>query len=243
VTSTDTPLLILQHSATDTPGAYEDELLARGLPFERILLHEGQAIPDWRGFAGIVAMGGAMSALDDDAHPWLTPEKLAIRQAVEAGTPYWGACLGAQLLASALGARVYRGGAGLELGVLPVTLTAAARADPVFRDAADGELRMLQWHGDTYDLPDGATHLASSAAYPHQAFAIGRAYGVQFHAEATSELVRTWVAQPGTAEELQRVWGPDAVERMLDEVDRAVPISVPLARRLFGAWIDRVVAA
>ena len=120
-------LLVLQHIACEPPAAYEDELVARGVPLARVEVDEGEPIPDWREFAGIVAMGGPMGAYEDDAYPWLAEEKRLIAEAVRSGQPYWGVCLGAQLLAASLGARVYPGERA-EVGVLPVRLTEAAAA-------------------------------------------------------------------------------------------------------------------
>ncbi len=109
--------LVLQHIACEPPGTYEDVLRERGVELERIELDEGDALPDWREFDAIVAMGGPMSAGDDETLPWLTDEKRLIAEAVEAGTPFWGVCLGVQLLAASLGARVYPGPAP-EVGIL-----------------------------------------------------------------------------------------------------------------------------
>ena len=165
-------ILVLQHIACEPPAAFEDELRSRGLDVTRVELDEGDPLPDWREFPAIVVMGGPMGAYDEADHPWLVEEKRALRDAVEADVPVWGVCLGAQLLASALGARVYPGEQP-EVGLLPVHLTGEAADDPVFRDAPSS-FPALQWHGDTFDLPDGATLLASSPAYPHQAFRVGR---------------------------------------------------------------------
>ena len=119
------PLLVLQHIACEPPAAFEDELRSRGLDLVRVELDEGEPPPDWRGFPAIVVMGGPMGAYDEADHPWLVDEKRLLREAVEADVPVWGVCLGAQLLASALGARVYRGERP-EVGLLPVELTPAA---------------------------------------------------------------------------------------------------------------------
>jgi GMP synthase-like glutamine amidotransferase len=115
-------------------------------------LDEGDPLPDWRAFDAIVAMGGPMGAVDDDEHPWLVDEKRLIAEAVRSGLPFWGVCLGVQLLAASLGARVYPGPSP-EVGLLPVTLTDEALADPVFA-GTPRELLTLQWHGDTFDLLD-----------------------------------------------------------------------------------------
>ena len=112
-------VLVLQHIACEPPGVYEDVLRERGAALHRVELDEGEPLPDWRGFGAIVAMGGPMSVNDEAELPWLADEKRLIREAVEAGTPYWGACLGVQLLAAALGGRVYPASAP-EVGVLPV---------------------------------------------------------------------------------------------------------------------------
>jgi GMP synthase (glutamine-hydrolysing) len=234
-------LLVLQHIACEPPAAYEDELRSWGLDLHRVEIDEGEPLPDWRGFAGIVAMGGPMGAYEDERLPWLTGEKRLIADAVRAGTPYWGVCLGAQLLASALGARVYAGPQA-EVGVLPVRATAAAASDPVFA-VAPSEFRALQWHADTWDLPDGAVRLAGSDAYEQQAFVFRRAYGVQFHLEIGTELTTEWGAVPEYADSLRRLLGDDGLMRLTGEVSRHEPESIALARALFARWLQHVVGA
>jgi GMP synthase (glutamine-hydrolysing) len=233
-------LLVIQHIACEPPAAYEDELLARGLALERVEIDDGDALPDWRGFDGIVAMGGPMSANDDEELPWLAPEKRLIAEAVGTGLPFWGVCLGAQLLAASLGARVYQGQAP-EVGVFDdVSLQESAREDPVFA-GAPRTLTALQWHSDTFDLPDGATLLASSPAYPIQAFVWARAYGVQFHLEVPPHLAAQWGTVPEYAASLERTLGPGAHGRLVADVERAAERMTTLARSLFGRWLDRVV--
>ncbi len=233
-------VLVLQHIACEPPGTYEDVLRERGAVLERVELDEGERLPDWREFDGIVAMGGPMSASDDDALPWLTGEKRLIAEAASAGKPFWGVCLGVQLLAASLGARVYPGPVP-EVGILPVTITDEGRRDPVFGALPD-ELPTLQWHGDTFDLPHGAVRLAGSPAYPNQAFRAGRAYGVQFHLEVSPELAREWAAVPEYSESLERVLGPGALERLVDELAIASEAMAGHATGLFERWFDRVLA-
>jgi GMP synthase-like glutamine amidotransferase len=232
-------LLVLQHAGCEPPGVYEDEARARGVALHTVLLDERPELPDWRGFDGIVVMGGAMGAYEDEAHPWLTAEKQLIAEAVGAGHPYWGVCLGAQLLAASLGATVAPG-PGPELGVLPVRLTPAAAADPVFAGAPK-EFATLQWHGDTYELPSGAVRLAGSELFEQQAFVLGRAYALQFHLEVDSELAAEWMAIPDYIEELERLGGAGTPARLIEEVAAIEPRSVPLARELFGRWLVAVV--
>jgi GMP synthase (glutamine-hydrolysing) len=233
------PILVLQHAGCEPPGAYEDELLARRLPFVRVLLDEGEELPDWRAYAAIVAMGGGMSVNDEAGHPWLVPEKRLIGEAVRAGTPYWGVCLGAQLLAASLGASVAPG-ARPELGVSDVELTEAAASDPVF-GPLPSSFRTLQWHGETYELPAGAVRLAGSSDYEQQAFVLGGAYALQFHLEVDGALMREWLELPEYAAELEELAGAEAPARALADVAAIERESVALARELFARWLVHVV--
>jgi len=234
--------LVLQHIACEPPGVYEDVLLERGATIDRVELDEGERLPDWRSFDLIVAMGGPMSVNDEREHPWLVDEKRLIRQAVSAGTGFWGACLGVQLLASSLGARVHAGETP-EVGVLPVTLTDEGAADPVLSDLPR-ELPTLQWHGDTFDLPEGAVRLAGSPAYPNQAFRWGRAaYGVQFHLEVTGAMAREWAQVPAYVDSLERTLGAGSAERLFADFDAAAAAMQDHARAMFERWIDVATAA
>ena len=235
-------VLVLQHIACEPPGVYEDVLDEHGATIHRVELDEGDPLPDWRAFDAIVARGGPMGALDDDEHPWLTDEKRLIADAVRSGLPFWGVCLGVQLLAASLGARVYPGPAP-EVGVLPVLLTDEALADPVFA-GTPRELLSLQWHGDTFDLPDGATRLAGSPAYPNQAFRVGAdAYGVQFHLEVSPALAREWADVPAYAESLERVLGEGALDRLIAELEARADGLLSHGRQLFERWLGAAVRA
>jgi GMP synthase (glutamine-hydrolysing) len=172
----------------------------------------------------------------------LTDEKRLIADAVRSGLPFWGVCLGVQLLAASLGARVYPGPAP-EVGVLPVLLTDEALADPVFA-GTPRELLSLQWHGDTFDLPDGATRLAGSPAYPNQAFRVGAdAYGVQFHLEVSPALAREWADVPAYAESLERVLGEGALDRLIAELEARADGLLSHGRQLFERWLGAAVRA
>jgi len=232
-------VLVLQHIACEPPGVFEDVLRERGARLHRVELDEGEPLPDWRPFDAVVAMGGPMSAGDEDDHPWLRDEKRLIADAVRAGTPFWGVCLGVQLLAASLGARAYTGPEP-EVGLLPVELTADGSGDPVFA-ALPSPFLTLQWHGDTFDLPAGATLLASSPAYANQAFRVGNAYGVQFHLEVTPEMAREWAAVPEYVTSLERTLGVEAAGPFLRSIEESADELRGVGRALFERWLDEVV--
>jgi GMP synthase (glutamine-hydrolysing) len=234
-------VLVLQHIACESPGVYEDVLRERGDEVVRVELDDGEPLPPGAAFDAIVAMGGPMSVNDEDDLPWLSDEKRAIGEAVRAGTPFWGVCLGVQLLAASLGARVYPGPSP-EVGLLPVSLTGEARSDPVFGEAPH-DLVTLQWHGDTFDLPAGAVRLAGSLAYPNQAFRFERAYGVQFHLEVSREMAREWADVPEYAASLERTLGAERAQAFLGEIDENADAMRATGRELFERWLDRVVVA
>lgn len=228
---------VLQHIACEPPGVYEDVLLERGAAIHRVELDEGESLPDWRELDAIVAMGGPMSVNDEEELPWLRAEKAWIAEAVRADRPFFGACLGVQLLAASLGGEVSAGPAP-EVGLLPVHLTDAAAGDPVF-GGLPREFRTLQWHGDTFSLPEGAVLLASSPAYPNQAFRWGRsAYGVQFHLELSREMAEEWAGVPAYAEALVRVLGPGSETALVDQVAAHADELRGHGRGMFDRWLD-----
>jgi GMP synthase (glutamine-hydrolysing) len=232
-------VLVLQHISCEPPGVYEEVLRERGAVTDRVELDEGERLPDLRAYDLIVAMGGPMSATDDAELPWLSDEKSAIRSAVEADTPYFGVCLGAQLLAASLGAHVYPGAAP-EVGVLPVSLTAEGRSDPVFA-SLPREFATLQWHSDTFDLPEGAVLLAGSPAYPNQAFRVGSAYALQFHLEISAAIAAEWASVPAYASSLERTEGAGALSRLLGDFEEERTGMQARARALFEAFLETIV--
>jgi GMP synthase-like glutamine amidotransferase len=228
--------VVLQHVACEPPAAYEDVLRARGHEVVRVMVAEGDPLPELDGRAGIVAMGSPLSVNDAGELPWLAREVGYVAAAVRSGMPYWGVCFGAQLLAAALGAAVVRGPEA-EVGVLPVHVTPAAAEDPVF-GGVPATLPAVQWHSDTFELPPGAVHLASSPAYPNQAFRWQRAYGLQFHLEAPAALVEEWLEIPAYAAALRATLGAGAAAPFIAAIrDRQVEMTV-LASQLFSRWLE-----
>ena len=159
----------------------------------------GDEVPvDASGHDALVVLGGSMAAWDDDVAPWLPATRRLMAAAVEDGVPTLGICLGAQLLALATGGRVERGGVGLEVGLVPLELTAEAAADELMaavRQRLGERLSVAEWHQDAItELPPGAVPLVVGERYPHQAFRLGeRAWGVQYHPEVTVEDWQDWM--------------------------------------------------
>jgi GMP synthase (glutamine-hydrolysing) len=232
-------VLVLQHIACEPPGVFEDVLHERGAELRRVELDEGEPLPDRREFDAIVAMGGPMSATEDDELPWLAAEKRLIAEAVRADVPFFGVCLGVQLLAASLGARVYPGPEP-EVGLLPVTLTEAAASDPVFA-GLPRELVTLQWHGDTFDLPERAVLLAASPAYENQAFRYRNAYGVQFHLEVSGAMAAEWAEVPEYAASLERTLGAEAAAGFVRGIAERADGMRAHGQALFERWLDTVV--
>jgi len=182
-------VLALTHGPSVGPGVFGAEIAAAGHELELWPVTTDLAPP---AADAVFVFGGAMHPDEDDEHPWLADEHRYLVRQLERGTPLFGVCLGAQLLARAAGAAV-RPSAVSEVGWLPVELTEAAAADPVFA-TAPADFDAFQWHHYTYDLPAGAVELARSAACT-QAFRLGSAVGIQFHAEVTETQIGQWLEE------------------------------------------------
>jgi GMP synthase (glutamine-hydrolysing) len=234
-----TRALVVQHIRCEPPGAFSGVLARHQITVETAELDEGDPLPDWRSVDLAVVMGGPMGVYDEAEHPWLAAEKTWIGEAVRAGMPYFGVCLGAQLLASSLGAAV-RTGTTPEVGVLPVTLTEAGRADPVL-SVLGAQFHALQWHGDTFEVPDEAVCLARSPACPHQAVRYGQAaYAVQFHVEVTDQMFAEWGHVPAYAASAQAALGASGFDRLARDFATRRDAMVGSAGRMFHTWLHRV---
>ncbi|RLK50638.1 GMP synthase-like glutamine amidotransferase [Alkalispirillum mobile] len=177
----------LQHVPFEGLGSIGPWLQAAGYEITATRFFESAVLPAPQDIDLLIIMGGPMSVNDEGQHPWLVPEKRFIRQCIEHGVPVLGVCLGAQMIASALGARV-RAMPHKEIGWFPVH--SIQSVDEGHFSVPDG-LEVFHWHGEAFDLPAGAVHLARSAACENQAFQVGdRVVGLQFHLESTPESVR-----------------------------------------------------
>jgi len=189
-------VLIIKNIAIEGPGTILDHLRARGMPSVILEFWKGEPVPALDSFSHLVIMGGPMAVYEMRSNTHLGNEAVLIEQAIKAGKYVLGVCLGAQMIAHVLGARVYAG-SHKEIGWHEVALTDAGMRDPVMKQLAMDNKQaaeVFQWHGDTFDLPNGAERLASSNLYENQAFRFAdRVYALQFHIEVTPAIVRQWL--------------------------------------------------
>jgi GMP synthase-like glutamine amidotransferase len=187
-------LAVLQHVPFEGPAAIADWAASRGVPVSIVRLYESEALPELSVFDMLAVMGGPMSVNDGAQYPWLGPELTLLREAIGASKAVLGVCLGAQMIAKALGARVYPA-KQKEIGWFPVERIAAKHT---LFDGIPASFMAFHWHGETFDLPAGARGLAKTAAAPNQAFAAGsRVLGLQFHMEATPASVKDLLDHAG----------------------------------------------
>jgi GMP synthase-like glutamine amidotransferase len=227
-------ILVFQHVSVEHPGIFRDFLRADGVAWDAVELDEGQPIPDLGGYDALWVMGGPMDVWDVDEHPWLIPEKQAIRRWVrDLQLPFLGICLGHQLLADALG-----GTCGPqrppEVGILDVSLTEAGKRDAVFGRQPE-TAKALQWHGvRVAQPPEDAVVLASSPACRVQAMRVGkRAWSAQYHVELEDTTIPAWGCIPEYAAALDKVRGPGALQRLAAEAKPLMPGFKDCARRLY----------
>ena len=191
-----TDVIAVQHVHCETLGIIEDALSDSGLRPRHVRVFEGEPVPlEMEGAAGLIVMGGPMGVYEQDSYPHLRDEMRLIESALKDERPVLGVCLGSQLLAAALGAKVYPG-PRKEIGWYEVTLAEAAAGDPVWSPVREGHgsrFTALHWHGDQFELPRGTVRLASSELTENQAFAHGPgAYGILFHMELSASSVDEW---------------------------------------------------
>ncbi|HLY37967.1 MAG TPA: gamma-glutamyl-gamma-aminobutyrate hydrolase family protein [Candidatus Binatia bacterium] len=191
-----TAWLVLRHVQAEGLGLLANVLREHGIHHRYLDLPRGDPAPkDLRGVGGLIVLGGPMAVYEADRHPFLRQESTLIERAFEAGRPMLGVCLGAQLIASVLGARVYAG-EKREVGWAPITLTEDGRDDAVF-GLIEPTCTVFHMHGDTYELPPDAKNLARSAVYEQQAFRWGDlVYGLQFHLEFTEPMIQRLATEP-----------------------------------------------
>ena len=194
-------VLICKNISKEGPGTIEGFLGSRGIPFTVADLSRGDAVPDTEPFTTLIMMGGPMSVNEDDIYPYIKEEERLVRDFIARDKGVFGICLGAQIMAKALGAKVYKG-AEKEIGWYDIELSESGLQDPLMQKLAAhlqaGDLRrkfkVFHWHGETFDIPRDAVRLAGSDLFPNQAFRYGsKAYAFQFHIEVEKETVYDWL--------------------------------------------------
>lgn len=239
-------LLALQHVDLEGPARIADVARARGWSVEVRHVGRGDPVPERIADGTVlVVMGGSMGVgdLHDARWAFLQPEVSLLRTVLDAKQPVIGVCLGSQLMAHAAGAAVYPLHTGepparhREVGWGAITFTRTAAEEPVLAGLDPSEV-VLHWHGDTYDLPTGATLLGSTLACPNQFFRLGRrAFGLQFHIEITAEQVAQWTHDDD--EFVRAAGGPGHGARLLADTARLMPRHRVQGDRL----IDNLLAA
>lgn len=228
------PIAIVRFASHEGPGYLAQILEEQHRPWRLVAVDQGEAVPaDPSAFAGLVLMGGPMRA--NDPLPWIPQVLDLVRRAVDHGVPVLGHCLGAQLLARALGASV-TANAVAEIGWHPVQVRPGGEA--WFGDARS--FLAFHWHGETFAIPEGARWIAQSVACAHQAFAMGPHLGVQFHVEMTASMVEAW-AYLGR-EEILQCFGPWVQEplAMMAATPQWIDALQAVARRVYAHWLAGV---
>jgi GMP synthase (glutamine-hydrolysing) len=225
-------IIVLQHHPAETLGTIADSLEAAALAWQYIRVHDGHPVPrEIKGAGGLIVMGGPQTVYQLDRYPYLRDEIRLIEDALKENKPILGVCLGSQLLAAALGAKVYRA-AEREIGWFPVRLMEPAKSDRLTRGLRN-EFTAAHWHSDVFDLPAGAIALASSERTPIQAYRHGDcAYGFLFHAEMTEEILGALVAEFGDG--LKRV-GLDG-NAILSSAPNHLPQLSTIGVTIFERW-------
>lgn len=185
-------VLIIKHIENEGPGLIEYRLMQERIPYEILDLETGARLPKINGLSHLVFLGGPMNVYEEERYPFLREEDLFIKEAIQRGKAILGICLGAQLIAKALGAKVFKAPVK-EIGWYNVSLTKIGSRDPLVSDLPK-TFPVFQWHEDTFEIPNGAKLIATSSPISHQAFRYGeRVYGLQFHLEVTEKMIQDWI--------------------------------------------------
>lgn len=233
-------LLVCQHVAHEILGILDPLLRNAGFRIRYVNFgRQPGARPDMSRYDGLLILGGPMNCDQFDRYPHLATEVALVQAAIEAGKPVLGICLGSQIIAQALGARVTRNPVK-EIGWYDLAPTKAGADDPLFRHLKTRQ-SIFQWHGDTFDIPEHAVRLASSPDCANQAFRYGdNVYGLQFHLEVDEPMIERWLRVPVNSRELDAMGdGAERARRILAETPIKIADSMQLGETLFGEYIRK----
>jgi GMP synthase (glutamine-hydrolysing) len=230
--------LVLSHIAFENLGSLDQPLRARGFEIESIDVATARfPLPQAESCDLLVVLGGPIGVYDQQDYPFLKDETACIGQRLATRKPILGICLGAQLMAAALGSRVYPGKNGAEIGWSPIRATQKTTTPAWFAPLLEPGVSVFHWHGDTFDLPSGARPLAQSARYANQAFAVENfALGLQFHPEVSAIALERWYV--GHACELHHAGIPAASLRQAAR--EHAPALEATATRFWKLWLDSI---
>ncbi|AEK58506.1 type 1 glutamine amidotransferase [Acidithiobacillus caldus] len=233
------PLLVVQHHPDEDLGALREMLIAERIPVQVRRLDLEEPLPSsLRGFGGVISLGGPMSVHDEGNYPWLNLERRCLAEAIDAGLPTLGICLGAQLIAQVCGAPVHRHPNGPEIGWWPVRVRPSGRQHPAVTQLPP-EFFLFHWHEDQCACPFTATPLLTSAHTDCQAFAVGEhVLAIQAHAELTPELLERWLLLMGSPPtDSGKIQTPEEISRLSATPLAALP---QVRQQLFGPWLRSV---
>ena len=231
-------IIVCQHVAYEILGALNPLLKDAGLRLRYVNFERDPAAqPSLDGYDGLVVLGGPMNVDQTEEFPFLATEIELVTEAVRRNMPVLGICLGAQIIAKALGAGVTPNGQK-EIGWYPVSLTDEGRSDPLL-GCFNGTEQIFQWHGDTFDIPPGAVRLASSPTCDNQAFRFrNRVYGLQFHLEVDEPMIARWLEVPHHVEEIATTGGAIDPELIRQQTPANIGRLEELSRTCFGAFVE-----
>jgi GMP synthase (glutamine-hydrolysing) len=230
-------LLVCQHAAHEVLGTLDPLLRSSGFRIRYVnFARHPDAQPTLDGYHGLVLLGGPMNVDETERYPHLSVEKDLVRRALDRRMPVLGICLGAQLIARALGAEVTRS-AVKEIGWYEAIPTPAGRTDRIVRHFGESA-RVFQWHGDTFAIPEGAVHLVSGNGCPNQAFRFGdNVYALQFHLEVDERMIARWLRVPEMRRELEESRPPFDAEKIRKETQEHIHSLRQLGERAFGEFL------
>ena len=231
-------LLVFQHVAHEILGTLDPLIRESGCRIRYVNFgRTNYEIPELSNYDGLIVLGGHMNVDQVDEFPYLIPELEAIKEAITLDMPILGICLGSQLLAKALGANVTKN-ESKEIGWYDVMVTEEGRSDPLLSKFNNVE-KLFQWHGDTFEIPKGAVHLATSENCINQAFRYGnKIYGLQFHLEVDEAMIQRWLVAPINLKELEELKGVIDPNQIRAETRSFINELIELSDKTFGEFID-----